>query len=63
LLNKAKEYNLPDNLHFGDWYKLNQVQIEKILKWLWNDKKCRHTEKIIKFLIKAKKQLKELVSN
>jgi mannitol-1-phosphate 5-dehydrogenase len=62
LLKKAKKYNLPDNLHFGDWYKLNQVQIEKILKWLWSGKSCKYTDQIVKSLIKAKKQLKELAS-
>lgn len=63
LLHKAKEYSLSDNLHLGDWYKLNQVQIEKILKWLWGGKSSKYTAQIVKSLIKAKRQLKELVSN
>lgn len=63
LLHKAKEYSLSDNLHLGDWYKLNQVQIEKILKWLWGGKGSKYTAQIVKSLIKAKRQLKELVSN
>ncbi|HIJ54040.1 MAG TPA: hypothetical protein HPP66_12950 [Planctomycetes bacterium] len=37
LLQKAKEYNLPDNLRFGDWRKLDDDGIEKIINWLWKD--------------------------
>jgi mannitol-1-phosphate 5-dehydrogenase len=35
LLDKAKEYNLPDDLRFADWRKLDGSSIEKILNWLW----------------------------
>ncbi|MBW8039782.1 MAG: hypothetical protein FVQ85_07260 [Planctomycetes bacterium] len=35
LQEKAKEYNLPMNLCFGDWRKLNDDRIEKIINWLW----------------------------
>jgi len=35
LLEKAQEYNLPADLRFGDWRKLNSSNIEKILNWLW----------------------------
>ena len=35
LLEKAQEYNLPDNLRFADWRKLDGSNIEKILNWLW----------------------------
>ncbi len=37
LLEKAKEYNLPMNLCFGDWRKLDGDMIEKIINWLWKD--------------------------
>jgi mannitol-1-phosphate/altronate dehydrogenase len=63
LLNKAGEYRLPEGLHFSDWRKLNQVQIEKILKWLWSGKTCKYNSQIVKSLIQAKIQLKDLVSN
>jgi hypothetical protein len=35
LLEKTQEYNLPDNLCFGDWRKLSDSDIENILNWLW----------------------------
>ncbi len=35
LQEKAKEYNLPMNLCFGDWRKLDGDRIEKIINWLW----------------------------
>ena len=63
LLNKAEEYRLPKDLHFNDWRELNQLQIEKILKWLWCGETCKYTPQIAKSLIRAKIQLKELVSN
>jgi len=36
LLDKAQEYNLPGDLHFADWRKLDGSSIENILNWLWN---------------------------
>ncbi len=36
LLDKAKEYNLPGDLCFTDWRKLDGSSIENILDWLWN---------------------------
>ena len=35
LLDKAEENNLPINLCFGDWRKLDGDRIEKIINWLW----------------------------
>ena len=35
LLDKAEEYNLPRDLRFADWRKLDGSNIEKILNWLW----------------------------
>jgi mannitol-1-phosphate/altronate dehydrogenase len=35
LLEKAQEYNLPGNLRFGDWRRLDDLKIERILDWLW----------------------------
>jgi mannitol-1-phosphate/altronate dehydrogenase len=63
LLQKAKEYNLPDDLCFGDWHKLDEVRIERILNWLWNGKSCRQIDQIINSLENAKKHLEELTTN
>jgi hypothetical protein len=63
LLQKAKDYNLPRDLRREQWRKLDQDQIEKISKWLWSGKSCRHNDQIVKSLIKAKKYLIELTSN
>jgi mannitol-1-phosphate/altronate dehydrogenase len=63
LLQKAKDYNLPWDLRREQWRKLDQDQIEKISKWLWSGKSCRHNDQIVKSLIKAKKYLIELTSN
>ena len=63
LLNKAPEYKLPDNLCLSDWRELDPINIEKILKWLWNGKRCVHIDKIAKYLELAKKHLEELTLN
>jgi len=63
LLNKAQEYNLPDDLRFSDWRTLDENRIERILKWLWAGKSCRQTERIIKALKSSIKQLEELAEN
>jgi mannitol-1-phosphate/altronate dehydrogenase len=58
LLNKAEENNLPEDLRFKDWRKLDRIQTEKLLRWLWNTKKNRgQIDRAIKFLINAKKYL------
>jgi mannitol-1-phosphate/altronate dehydrogenase len=62
LLQRAEEYNLPDDLRWGDWRKLNEVQIEKILNWLWNGVSCQQVVQIIKSLKKAEKYLGEMAA-
>ena len=62
LLQKANEYNLPDDLCFGDWRKLDEVRIERILNWLWTGKSCRQIDQIITSLKNAKKHLEELTT-
>ena len=62
LLDKADEYKLPNNLCLSNWNELDHVQIDKILKWLWNGKRCVHINKIAKYLEQAKKHLEELTT-
>jgi len=61
LLNKAEEYNLPDNLRFADWHKLDSSNIEKILNWLWNSQTCEHTGQLIRYVQKAQECLEILI--
>ena len=63
LLQKAEEYNLPDDLRCGDRSQLDQVRIGKILNWLWAGKSCRQINHIIKSLENAKKHLEELTAS
>ena len=62
LLEKSDEYKLPESLRLSSWRKLDHINIEKILTWLWNGKKCVHINKIVKCLEQAKKHLQELTS-
>jgi len=61
LLEKAKEYNLPTDLRFGDWRKLDNPEIENIIRWLWKDQATNHAQRLIKYVQNAKKHLKKLV--
>jgi mannitol-1-phosphate/altronate dehydrogenase len=63
LLEKSDEYKLPENLWLSSWRKLDLINIEKILTWLWNGKRCVHINKIVKYLEQAKKHLEELTMN
>jgi hypothetical protein len=61
LLEKAKEYNLPVDLCFDDWRKLDNDGIEKIIKWLCKGQATNHAQRLIKYVQNAKKHLKKLV--
>lgn len=49
--------DLPDDLRFGDWRKLNNAEIEKILLWIWNDETGKYTDQLIKNIQNAQKRL------
>lgn len=63
LLDKAEQYNLSNDLRCSDWRKLDQVLIEKILKWLWNGKSCRQIHQTVKYLNNAKKYLQQMTTS
>ena len=63
LLDEAEKYDLPDDMRCRDWRELDHLQIEKILRWLWNDRKNGHTNQILKYLEQAKTQLEELAES
>ncbi|UCD30196.1 MAG: hypothetical protein JSV03_06935, partial [Planctomycetota bacterium] len=62
LLEKAKDYNLPADLRFGDWHKLDKLRIEKIIRWLWKDQTTNHAQRLIKYVQNAKEQLQRLAA-
>ncbi len=62
LLEKAEENNLPGDLRFGDWRKLDDVKIEKIIRWLWAGQTSKYTDQLIKYVQNARKLLKELTT-
>ncbi len=61
LLKKAKEYNLPINLCFGDWRKSDDDSIEKIINWLWKGQTTSCAQQLIKYVRNAKGHFKKLV--
>jgi len=63
LLQKAKEYNLPDNLRFGDWRKLDRDRIEKIINWLWKGQTNSRAQQLIKYVQNAKEHIRKLTAD
>ncbi len=60
LLKKAKEYNLPADLCFGDWRQLDDEGIEKIINWLWKGQTTAQASQLIQCVQNATKHLKKL---
>jgi len=63
LLEMPDENNLPAYLRFGDWRKLDDTRIEKIISWLWAGQSCKYAEQIIRYVQNAQKHVKELIDD
>jgi mannitol-1-phosphate 5-dehydrogenase len=61
LLEKADENNLPIALRFGDWRKLDNVKIEKIIRWLWAGQTSKYADQLIKYVQNARRPLTTLI--
>jgi len=61
LLDKADENKLPGDLRFGNWQKLDDAKIEKIINWLWSGKTNQYSGQIIKYVQNALKPLTKLI--
>jgi len=61
LLEKAEEYNLPGDLFFGDWRKLDDVKMEKIINRLWAGQTCKYADQLIKYVQNARRPLTTLI--
>jgi mannitol-1-phosphate 5-dehydrogenase len=61
LLETADENNLPGDLRFGDWRKMDDAEIERIINWLWNGQSCSHAQQLIRYVQKAKQRLETLI--
>jgi len=59
LLEHAKEYNLPNNLCFGDWRELDNDGIQKIINWLWKGQTTAQASQLIQYVQNAKEHLKK----
>ncbi len=61
LLEAADENNLPGDLRFGDWRKLNDSKIEKIINRLWAGQTSKYADQLIECVQNARKRLAALV--
>ncbi|MHC4595424.1 MAG: mannitol dehydrogenase family protein [Planctomycetota bacterium] len=61
LLETADENNLPGDLRFGNWRKLDDAGIERIINWLWTGQSCNYAQQLIKYVQKAKKRFEALI--
>jgi mannitol-1-phosphate 5-dehydrogenase len=62
LLEKADEHNLPANLRFADWRKLDMSQIEQIICWVWKGQTCPCEKQLVELTKAAKQQLNAIIS-
>ncbi|MHC4889675.1 MAG: hypothetical protein ACYTEO_09485 [Planctomycetota bacterium] len=62
LLEKAEENNLPADLRFGDWRKLDDAKIEKIINWIWNERKGKYAQQLIRYVQNAKRRLTTFIA-
>jgi len=63
LLRRANENNLPNDLRFDDWRKLDGAKIEKVIRWLWTGQTCKYAATLIKCVQNAQEHLKELTAD
>jgi len=61
LLQKAQEYNLPEDLRFADWRRLDGAQIERILNWVWMAQTSKYSNQLIACVCKAQRPLQALI--
>jgi len=61
LLEAADENNLPGDLRFGDWRKLDDSKIEKIINWLWTGQTSKYADQLIKYVQNARSSLTTLI--
>jgi len=62
LLDKAEENNLPADLRFGDWRKLDDAKIEKIINWLWKGQTSTYAQQLIRYVQNAGKRLTAFIA-
>jgi len=60
LLKQPDENDLPANLHFGDWRKLDDARIERLIRWLWTSQTSRYAQKIIEHVQNVRNDPKDL---
>jgi len=60
LLKQPAENSLPNELRFGDWRRLDDTRIERIIRWLWTGQTSRYAQKIIEHVQNVRKDPKEL---
>lgn len=69
LLQNAQQYNLPKELHFTDWLKLDDAKIERIVSWLWKAERSstirrpfrEHTKQLTNHVQDAEEHLRDVV--
>jgi len=60
LLKRPDENRLPSNLHFGDWRRLDIAGIERIINWIWKERKGQYSRRLIQYVQSARERLIEV---
>lgn len=61
LLSEAEKNGVPDKLRFEDWRRLDNMQIEKIINWIWGRKKGKYGKQLIGCVQEARERLVKFV--
>lgn len=62
LLSQAEKNDVPNDLCFGDWRKLKNTDMEKLIRWVWHDETGVHSEQLIRYVQDAQKRLVAIVN-
>jgi len=62
LIKNAEQNKLPKTLAFGDWRGMKDMEIEKVIGWLWSlQERGQLHDRLIKYIINAKKRLLQFI--
>ena len=62
LLKDTQGIDLPDSLRCPDWRKLNNTEIETIIRWIWNGQTGKDAQQLIEYVQDAKMHLVALLN-
>ena len=63
LVDRPEENSLPAELRFGDWKKMTDSDIEKIIDWIWDGQRPEGSDELIELVKNAKPSLANFIES